>query len=52
MKASSIKKRFGDERFAPGINREHITRAVTGFGITVDEHIDNLIDFLSALDNK
>ena len=49
MKASSIKKRFLDERFAPGITRPHITRAVTGFSVTIDEHIENLINFLSTL---
>ena len=52
MKASSIKKRFLDERFAPGINRNHIKKAVTGFNLTIDEHIAHLITFLSALDQK
>ena len=51
IKANSIKKRLADERFAPGISRGHITRAVVGFGITSDEHIKNLIVFLSGLEN-
>jgi predicted hydrolase (HD superfamily) len=50
MKASSIKKRFLDERFAPGISRPHITSAVAELGITIDEHIENLITSLSKLD--
>jgi len=52
MKASSIKKRLLDERFAPGINREHIFKACDGLGVTVDEHIENLIKSLSMLDTK
>lgn len=51
IKASSIKKRFQEARFAPGIDREHITKAVAGFGVTIDEHIANLIVFLTGLEN-
>lgn len=51
MKVSSIKKRLDEPRFAPGISREHIHTAVAGFGITIDEHITNLIGFLSVLPN-
>lgn len=49
IKVSSIKKRFNEPKFAPGISREHITAAIAGFGVTLDEHILNLITFLSAL---
>ncbi len=49
MKASSIKKRLQDERFAPGISRVHIYAACEDFGVTIDEHIDNLISFFSTL---
>jgi putative nucleotidyltransferase with HDIG domain len=49
MKASSIKKRLQDTRFAPGIDRTHIFRACEEFGITIDEHIANLIAFFAAL---
>jgi putative nucleotidyltransferase with HDIG domain len=49
MKARSIKKRLKEERFAPGIDRTHIINGVADFGITVDEHVDNLIVFLSDL---
>jgi predicted hydrolase (HD superfamily) len=52
MKASSIKKRLGDERFAPGISRPHINDAVARLGITIDEHIQNLISALATLDPK
>ena len=49
IKASSIKKKFNEPKFAPGINRDHITRAIAGFGITIDEHIANLIKFFDTL---
>lgn len=50
MKVSSIKKRVGDKSFAPKIEREHIYRSVEEFGMTLDEHIENLITFFSKLD--
>jgi predicted hydrolase (HD superfamily) len=50
MKASSIKKRVLEKSFAPKIDREHIARAVENFGITLEQHIENLIKFLSKLD--
>ncbi len=51
MKVSSIKKRLDEPRFAPGISREHIHNAVAGFGVTIEEHITNLIEFLGSLPN-
>lgn len=51
MKAKSIKKRLKEERFAPGIDRTHIMSGVEDFGITIDEHIENLIKFLSTIDS-
>jgi len=51
MKASSIKKRLKESRFAPGIDRSHISNGVADFGITIDEHISNLIVFFSDLDS-
>lgn len=50
MKASSILKRIKDERFAPGINREHIKVATENFGLTLETHVANLITFLAVLD--
>jgi len=50
MKASSIKKKFADPAFAAKIKREDITRGVEALGVTLDEHIQNLIAFLSKLD--
>ena len=51
MKAKSIKKRLKETRFAPGIDRDHIMNGVEDFGITIDEHVDNLIAFLKDLDS-
>jgi len=51
IKVSSIKKRFNEPKFAPGINREHIQKAVEGLGITLDEHITNILSFLAGLEN-
>ncbi len=50
MKAKSIKKRLREERFAPGIDRSHILNGTEDFGMTLDEHVENLILFLSELD--
>ena len=50
IKAQSIKKRLKEERFAPGIDRTHIMNGVEDFGITIDEHIDNLITFFTKLE--
>lgn len=51
IKASSIKKRFNEPKFAPGISREHIQKAVDGLGTTLDEHITNILSFLTGLEN-
>lgn len=51
MKAKSIKKRLKEERFAPGIDRSHIVNGVEDFGITMDEHVANLIEFFTNLES-
>jgi predicted hydrolase (HD superfamily) len=49
MKVSSIKKKVAQETFAPGISRPHIYHATEDFGLTIDEHITNLIEFFKTL---
>jgi len=49
MKASSIKKRLKETRFAPGIDRTHVYSGCEDFGVSIDEHIENLISFFSTL---
>mgnify|MGYP001979331758 CR=1 FL=1 len=51
MKVKSIKKRLKEERFAPGIDRSHIFNGVEDFGITIEEHIENLVEFFSDLES-
>jgi predicted hydrolase (HD superfamily) len=50
MKPSSIRKRVLEKSFAPKIDREHIMRAIENFEVSLEEHIENLIRFLSKLD--
>jgi predicted hydrolase (HD superfamily) len=52
MKVSSIVKRLREEKFAPGISREHIYNAVTDLDVPLESHIERLITALAALDTK
>jgi len=45
MKASSIKKRLAEKAFAAKIERETIYKGCELLGVTIDEHIANLIKF-------
>jgi predicted hydrolase (HD superfamily) len=47
MKLSSLKKRFNEKNFAAKIDRGTITRGCEALGVTIDEHIQNLIYFLA-----
>ncbi len=49
MKVKSIKKRLAESRFAPGIDRAHIYEGCEDFGVTIDDHIANLITFFADL---
>ncbi len=49
MKAGSIKKRFNEKSFAAKIDRSTILRGCEGLGITIDEHITNLLRFLGEM---
>jgi predicted hydrolase (HD superfamily) len=50
MKASSIMKRLDEPRFAAKIKREDIYRGAQLLGVSRDEHVANMIRFLSKLD--
>lgn len=52
MKAKSIKKRLREERFAPGIDRAHVYNGVDNLGVSLDDHIELLIQAFSTLDNN
>jgi predicted hydrolase (HD superfamily) len=49
MKATSVKKRFNEPRFAAKIERGAILRGCEALGISLDDHIANLIGFFKAL---
>ncbi|HEV7449129.1 MAG TPA: HD domain-containing protein [Candidatus Paceibacterota bacterium] len=50
MKVSSIKKRLAEKSFAAKIERGTIYRGQETLGVTLDDHIQNLIQFLAKLD--
>lgn len=50
MKAGSIRKRLGEKSFASKIDRIVVERGVNALGVTLDEHITNLIKFFKGLD--
>ena len=50
MKASSVKKRFNEAKFAAKIDRPTILRGLDALGVSLDEHIANLISFFGKLD--
>lgn len=50
MKPSSIKKKIKDTAFAAKVDRATITIGCEHLGITVDDHVANLIKFLAAFD--
>jgi predicted hydrolase (HD superfamily) len=49
MKASSIRKKIKDTAFAAKVDRKTIDLGCEHLGVTVDEHVDNLIKFFGAL---
>lgn len=50
MKASSIRKKFKDHGFAAKIDRATIQLGCDHLGVTLDDHIANLIRFFSVLE--
>ncbi len=49
MKQSSILKRIKEKNFAPGIKREDIKYGCQKLGVTIEEHVQNLINFLGQI---
>lgn len=50
IKVSSILKKLKDKGFAPNIKREDIEYGCEKLGVTIEEHVQSLIEFLSMLD--
>lgn len=49
MKQSSILKRLREKSFAPGIKREDIEYGCRKLGVTLEDHVANLVIFLSGI---
>ena len=49
MKASSIKKRLNEKAFAAKIDRTTINRGVDALGVSLDDHVSNLLKFFAEL---
>ncbi len=50
MKASSIKKKIKDLAFAAKVDRRTIYLGCEHLGVSIDDHVDNLIRFFSGLE--
>jgi predicted hydrolase (HD superfamily) len=50
MKASSIKKKIKDTAFAAKVDRATIYTGCEHLGVTVDDHVANLVKFLAAFE--
>ncbi len=50
MKVSSIKKKIKDTAFAAKVDRATIVKGCEHLGVTVDDHVANVIKFLAAFD--
>lgn len=46
LEAASVKKRMKDKAFARAVPREDLVRGAEGLGLSLDEHITNVITFL------
>jgi predicted hydrolase (HD superfamily) len=49
MKASSIKKKIKEPAFAAKVDRKTIFVGCEHLGVSVDDHVANLIKFFAAL---
>ena len=45
---TAVKKKWKDKAFARGVHREQITKGAEELGISLDEHIQNVIDALKG----
>lgn len=45
----SVKKRFKEKRFAAGVNREEIYQGAQELGVSLDEHIQNVIEAMETI---
>ncbi len=49
LKVKSVKKKWKDQRFAAGANREEIANAAEDFGVELWEHVGNVIQAMRSI---
>ena len=49
LETSSVKKKLKDKAFARNVNREDITRGCAELGVSMDEHIQFIIDAMKSI---
>jgi len=49
LKVKSVKKKWKDQRFAAGANREEIAQAAEEFGVELWEHVGNVIEAMRSI---
>jgi putative nucleotidyltransferase with HDIG domain len=46
---SSVKKKWGEKRFAAGVNREEIERGTEALGVALDDHIQRVLAAMQGI---
>lgn len=49
VKLSSVKKKWGEKRFAAGVDREHIEQGVEALGVDLDDHIQRVLEAMQGI---
>jgi putative nucleotidyltransferase with HDIG domain len=49
LTAKSVRKKWGDARFAAAVNREEIAGGAQELGVELWQHVDNVIQFMRAV---
>lgn len=49
VKLSSVKKKWGEKRFAAGVDREHIEKGVDALGVDLDDHIQRVLEAMQGI---
>jgi len=48
LEAKSVKKRMKDKAFARGVSRDDLRKGAEELGLSLDEHITNVITFMRS----
>jgi len=52
LKYKSVKKKIKDKAFAKGVDREILKRGAEELGISLEEHVENMIEFLRVRERE